>query len=76
MHPLQAYHATRGSPSPEGVALVIFTPYGSWLLPQTEKFFPLAEEGGFTVSKIFEKLMDDVLFENDPGVSVSAAYGV
>ncbi|KAJ9267743.1 putative nicotinamide N-methyltransferase Nnt1 [Paecilomyces variotii] len=51
----------------EAVALVIFTPYQPWLLPKTEKFFPLAEENGFTVTKIFEKLMDKVLFENDPG---------
>lgn len=55
---------------PNSVALVIFTPYEPWLLPQTERFFPLAEAGGFTVNKIFEKLMDEVLFENDPGVSV------
>lgn len=52
------------------VALVIFTPYEPWLLPQTERFFPLAEAGGFTVTKIFEKLMGELLFENDPGVSV------
>ncbi|KAJ5927726.1 hypothetical protein N7466_006682 [Penicillium verhagenii] len=52
---------------PKAVALVIFTPYQPWLLPQTEKFFPLAESSGFTVIKIFEKLMDDVLFEDDPG---------
>lgn len=54
--------------APESVALVIFTPYQPWLLPKTEKFFPLAEENGFTVTKIFEKVMDEVLFENDPGV--------
>ncbi|KAJ5884780.1 RNA polymerase II Elongator complex associated protein Kti12 [Penicillium taxi] len=52
---------------PASVALVIFTPYQPWLLPQTERFFPLAEAGGFTVTKIFEKLMGEVLFENDPG---------
>ncbi|KAJ5733705.1 nicotinamide N-methyltransferase [Penicillium malachiteum] len=52
---------------PSAVALVIFTPYQPWLLPQTEKFFPLAESSGFTVTKIFEKLMGDVLFEDDPG---------
>lgn len=56
---------------PNSVALVIFTPYQPWLLPQTERFFPMAEAGGFTVTKIFEKLMGEVLFENDPGVSVS-----
>ncbi|EPS27115.1 hypothetical protein PDE_02056 [Penicillium oxalicum 114-2] len=53
--------------TPEAVALVIFTPYEPWLLPQTEKFFPRAEEGGFAVTKIFQKMMDHVLFENDPG---------
>lgn len=53
----------------ESVALVIFTPYEPWLLPQTERFFPLAEAGGFTVTKIFEKMMGQVLFEDDPGVS-------
>ncbi|KAJ5197785.1 uncharacterized protein N7498_006902 [Penicillium cinerascens] len=52
---------------PNSVALVIFTPYEPWLLPQTERFFPMAEAGGFTVTKIFEKLMGEVLFENDPG---------
>jgi nicotinamide N-methyltransferase len=52
----------------EAVALVIFTPYEPWLLPQTERFFPLAEAGGFTVTKVFEKLVDKVLFEDDPGV--------
>ncbi|KAF9888133.1 nicotinamide n-methyltransferase [Aspergillus nanangensis] len=51
----------------EAVALVIFTPYEPWLLPKTEKFFPLAEENGFQVTKMFEKLMDAVLFENDQG---------
>lgn len=54
--------------APESVALVIFTPYQPWLLPKTEQFFPLAEENGFRVTKIFEKVMDQVLFENDPGV--------
>lgn len=52
---------------PESVALVIFTPYQPWLLPQTERFFPLAEENGFVVTKVFEKVMDEALFENDPG---------
>jgi nicotinamide N-methyltransferase len=45
-------------------------------LSQTEKFFPLAEAGGFIVTKIFEKLMGEVLFEDDPGVSelISSRY--
>ena len=52
---------------PGSVALVIFTPYQPWLLPQTERFFPLAEQNGFVVTKVFEKVMDEALFENDPG---------
>lgn len=56
--------------SADAVALVIFTPYEPWLLPQTQKFFPLAEESGFVVTKVFEKVIDKVLFENDPGVSL------
>jgi len=59
--------------SPDAIVLVIFTPYQPWLLPKTEKFFPLAEENGFKVTKIFEKLMDKVLFENDPGVCLAFA---
>jgi nicotinamide N-methyltransferase len=55
--------------STEAMALVIFTPYQPWLLPKTEKFFPLAEESGFRVKKLFEKTMEKVLFEDDPGVS-------
>lgn len=54
--------------SPATMALVIFTPYQPWLLPKTEKFFPLAEQSGFRVTKIFEKTMENVLFEDDPGV--------
>lgn len=54
--------------SPAAMALVVFTPYQPWLLPKTEKFFPLAEQSGFRVTKIFEKTMETVLFENDPGV--------
>ncbi|KAL4954316.1 hypothetical protein BDW69DRAFT_163321 [Aspergillus filifer] len=51
----------------DAFALVIFTPYQPWLLPQTQKFFPLAEQSGFTVTKVFEKLTEKVLFEDDPG---------
>ena len=54
--------------TPESVALVIFTPYEPWLLPKTEQFFPLAEQSGFRVTKIFENVLDHLLFENDPGV--------
>jgi EEF1A N-terminal glycine/lysine methyltransferase len=54
--------------SPNAAALVVFTPYQPWLLEKIVKFFPLAERNGFCVTKVFEKLMETVLFENDPGV--------
>ena len=57
--------------TPDSAALVIFTPYQPWLLPKTEQFFPLAEQSGFQVTKIFEKVLDGLLFENDPGVCSS-----
>ncbi|BDD61399.1 Protein N-terminal and lysine N-methyltransferase efm7 [Monascus purpureus] len=53
--------------SPDAVALVVFTPYQPWLLPKIANFFPLAEESGFQVTKVFEQMVDKVLFENDPG---------
>lgn len=49
-------------------ALVFFTPYRPWLLKNDLNFFKIAEEGGFVVEKIFEKVMDKVMFEEDPGV--------
>lgn len=58
--------------SADSVALVIFTPYQPWLLSKTEQFFPLAEENGFSVTKVFEKIIDQALFEDDPGVCHSA----
>jgi EEF1A N-terminal glycine/lysine methyltransferase len=60
--------------SRDAVALVIFTPYQPWLLHKTEKFFPLAEENGFVVKKAFEKVLDKVLFEDDPGVCFSSTH--
>jgi nicotinamide N-methyltransferase len=50
-------------------ALVFFTPYRPWLLEKDLAFFDLAKSSGFEVEKIFEKIMDKVLFEKDPGVS-------
>ena len=52
-------------------ALVFFTPYRPWLLEKDLAFFDVARENGFTVTKIFEKIMDKVMFEEDPGVSSS-----
>lgn len=50
-------------------ALVFFTPYRPWLLEKDLAFFDLAKQGGFEVEKIFEKVMEKVMFEEDPGVS-------
>jgi EEF1A N-terminal glycine/lysine methyltransferase len=58
----------------DAVALVIFTPYQPWLLSKTEKFFPLAEESGFVVTKVFEQVVDKVLFEDDPGVRFPLSF--
>ena len=49
-------------------AYVFFTPYRPWLLQKDLAFFDLAKEAGFTVEKTFEKVMDRVMFEQDPGV--------
>ncbi|KAK2737956.1 hypothetical protein FQN57_007310 [Myotisia sp. PD_48] len=60
--------------SPESVAFVVFTPYQPWLLDKIVAFFPLAEENGFKVTKLFEKVMDKLLFEDDPGLIVLTGY--
>ncbi|KAF2834233.1 hypothetical protein M501DRAFT_1001389 [Patellaria atrata CBS 101060] len=48
-------------------ALVFFTPYRPWLLEKDLAFFELAAKSGFRVEKIFEKVMDAVMFEEDLG---------
>ncbi|KAK5124689.1 hypothetical protein LTR85_001402 [Meristemomyces frigidus] len=53
--------------TPEAQALVFFTPYRPWLLEKDLAFFELARGGGFAVEKIFEKVMEKVMFEEDPG---------
>jgi nicotinamide N-methyltransferase len=55
--------------SPASRAYVFFTPYRPWLYEKDLAFFDLAKEAGFAVSKTFEKVMDKVMFEEDPGVS-------
>lgn len=52
-------------------ALVFFTPYRPWLLQKDLAFFDLAKSGGFAVDKIFEEVMEKVMFEEDPGVCAS-----
>ena len=53
--------------SADSQALVFFTPYRPWLLEKDLAFFDLAREGGFAVEKMFEKVMEGVMFERDPG---------
>lgn len=60
----------------DAVALVVFTPYEPWFLPRTQTFFPRAENSGFEVTNVFEKVMDTVLFENDPGVGLPTRFGI
>jgi nicotinamide N-methyltransferase len=55
--------------TPSSKAYVFFTPYRPWLLQKDLAFFNLAKDSGFIVSKTFEKVMDKVMFEEDPGVS-------
>jgi nicotinamide N-methyltransferase len=55
--------------SPSAKAYVFFTPYRPWLLEKDLAFFNLAKDAGFVVEKTFEKVMDKVMFEEDPGVS-------
>ncbi|TKA53008.1 hypothetical protein B0A49_11498 [Cryomyces minteri] len=55
------------SHQPSSQALVFFTPYRPWLLEKDLAFFDLAKKAGFAVQKIFEKVMDRVMFEGDPG---------
>ena len=57
--------------APGSKAYVFFTPYRPWLYEKDMAFFDLAKESGFTVTKTFEKVMEKVMFEEDPGVRLS-----
>lgn len=48
-------------------ALVFFTPYRPWLLEKDLRFFELAQNAHFVVKKLFEHVMDKVMFPEDPG---------
>jgi nicotinamide N-methyltransferase len=48
-------------------AYVFFTPYRPWLLEKDLAFFDRARDAGFVVTKLFEKVMEKVMFEEDPG---------
>jgi nicotinamide N-methyltransferase len=58
--------------SPASKAYVFFTPYRPWLYEKDLAFFDLAREAGFLVTKTLEKVMEKVMFEEDPGVRVTA----
>ncbi|PGH34541.1 hypothetical protein GX50_02624 [[Emmonsia] crescens] len=51
----------------DAVAFVVFTPYQPWLFEKIVAFFPRAEESGFVVTKVFERMAEKVMFEEDPG---------
>lgn len=51
----------------DAVALVFFTPYRPWLLTADLAFFELAREGGFVIEQVCESIMEEVMFEEDPG---------
>ena len=53
--------------SPNSQALVFFTPYRPWLLQKDLAFFDLACCGGLAVEKLFEQVLENVMFEGDPG---------
>lgn len=48
-------------------ALVFFTPYRPWLLDKDLAFFDLAKSKGLLVQKVFEKTMENAMFDTDPG---------
>jgi len=54
--------------APAARAYVFFTPYRPWLYEKDMAFFDLAREAGFVVEKTLEKVMEKVMFEEDPGV--------
>ena len=51
---------------------MFFTPYRPWLYEKDMAFFNLASEAGLEVTKIMEKTMEKVMFEEDPGVSIES----
>ncbi|KAL6708569.1 Protein N-terminal and lysine N-methyltransferase efm7 [Coniothyrium glycines] len=53
--------------SPDARAYVFFTPYRPWLLQKDLAFFDLARDAGFRVTQPFHKVMDKVMFQEDPG---------
>jgi nicotinamide N-methyltransferase len=61
--------------SPASKAYVFFTPYRPWLYEKDLAFFDLARESGILVTKTFEKVMEKVMFEEDPGVSYYSMIG-
>ena len=48
-------------------ALVFFTPYRPWLLEKDLAFFDAARAAGLQVEQIYERQMEKVMFDEDPG---------
>ncbi|KAI4115707.1 MAG: hypothetical protein LQ345_003745 [Seirophora villosa] len=53
--------------SPQARALVFFTPYTPWKFDKDMAFFDVAREGGFEVNQVVKRVMDKVMFQDDPG---------
>ena len=53
--------------TPDSKALVFFTPHRPWLLEKDLAFFALAEQAGFRVIKLLERLMDRPMYDEDRG---------
>lgn len=60
-----AINSNPREPPPQ--ALVFFTPYRPWLLKNDIAFFEEARGCGFRVEKVFETVMEKVMFEEDRG---------
>ncbi|GME49835.1 Nicotinamide N-methyltransferase [Neofusicoccum parvum] len=53
--------------APNAVAYVFFTPYRPWLLERDLAFFGRAREAGLAVREMETRVMEKVMFEEDPG---------
>ena len=56
-------------------ALVFFTHHQPWLVAKNMAFFELARSEGFGVSKLFEQVVEKVMFEADVGVGLLLLLG-
>ncbi|KAI9685804.1 MAG: nicotinamide n-methyltransferase [Bogoriella megaspora] len=52
---------------PDARALAFFTPHRTWLFEKDMEFFKVASLNGFEVQKVYEKVGEHVMFEDDKG---------